>query len=82
MINIKLRFLFLIKGLNCAGLIVGQRLCVPSVSNNNNNNNVNPSQTTCSTGNFYTVFSGDTCDNIAGAFRTTSQFLIQLNPGK
>ena len=70
--------LILFVGLNCAALTVGQRLCVPSV---NNNNNVNPFVATCSTGNFYTVFSGDTCDNIAGAFRTTTTFLIQLNPG-
>jgi spore germination protein YaaH len=60
--------------LNCLVLPLpaGQRICVP------NANNV---QTTCSTGNFYTVFSGDTCTNIAGAFRTTIAGLQQLNPG-
>ena len=66
---------FLIKALNCVTLPIGQRICVPSV-----NNNVAPSPTTCSTGFFYTIFSGDTCANIAGAFRTTVAGLQQLNP--
>ena len=61
-------------GLNCQSLSIGQRLCVPAV----NNNNISP-QVVCA--NFYTIFSGDTCDNIAGAFRTTTAFLLQLNPG-
>ena len=59
--------------LNCFSLPLplNQRICVP------NSNNV---QLTCS--NFYTIFSGDTCANIAGAFRTTIAGLQQLNPGK
>jgi peptidoglycan DL-endopeptidase LytF len=64
-------------GLNCAALTVGQRICVPSSASSNG---FQPIQTVCGN-NFYTVFSGDTCDNIAGAFRTTSALLIQLNPG-
>ena len=57
--------------LNCVSLPLpaGQRICVP------NNSNV---QNTCT--NFYTIFSGDTCINIAGAFRTTIAGLQQLNP--
>ena len=65
-------------GLNCAALTVGQRICVPSSAAGANG--FQPIQTVCT--NFYTVFSGDTCDNIAGAFRTTTAFLIQLNTGK
>ena len=61
--------------LNCASLVAGQRICVPYV----NNNIVTPSPNTCS--NFYTIFSGDTCNNIAGAFRTTTANLQALNPG-
>ena len=69
---------FKLKGLNCANIIasIGQRICVPAVNNN--------IATTASPGtncvNFYTIFSGDTCDNIAGAFRTTVTGLQQLNP--
>lgn len=61
--------------LNCFSLPLpaGQRICVPSTSN---------IQRTCSTGNFYTLFSGDTCENVAGAFRTTVSILQQLNIGK
>ena len=68
-------------GLNCNNLQVGQKLCVPSVNNNNNNGFipiVTPSTTTCT--NFYTVFSGDSCQNIAGAFKTTIDGLQSLNP--
>ena len=64
-------------GLNCAALSVGQRICVPSVSSSSG---FQPIQTVCAN-NVYTVFSGDTCDNIAGAFRTTTALLVQLNPG-
>lgn len=31
--------------------------------------------------NFYTIAAGDTCDNIASGFRTTTSSLILLNPG-
>ena len=66
----------MLKGLNCASLQIGQRICVPIV----NNNVVTPTPgVTCS--NFYTIFQGDTCDNIAGAFRTSIAGLQQLNPG-
>ena len=54
---------------------IGARICVPSV----NNNIINP-QSACITGFFYTIFSGDTCTNIAGAFRSTLANLQQLNP--
>ncbi len=69
-------FKLLKKGLNCAALPIGSRICVPSV---NNNNIINP-QSACNTGFFYTIFSGDTCANIAGAFRITVAGLQQLNP--
>ena len=59
--------------LNCLALPVGQRICVPFL------NTVTSSPTTCP--NFYTIFSGDTCTNIAGAFQTTIAGLQQLNPG-
>lgn len=65
-------------GLNCGALNVGQRICVPSSSSSGGT--FQPIQTVCAN-NVYTVFSGDTCDNIAGAFRTTTAFLLQLNPG-
>jgi hypothetical protein len=68
-------------GLNCASLPIGQRICVPSVNNNNNQfTTASPFPSNCQ--NFYTIFSGDTCTNIAGAFRTTIAGLQQLNPGK
>ena len=57
---------------------VGQRLCVPNV----NTNLILPvpivPTATC-TSNFYTIFSGDTCTNIAAAFRTTVANLQQVN---
>ena len=55
-------------------LPVGQRICVPAVNNNNNN-----AITNCQY--FYTIFSGDTCSNIASAFRTTLANLQLINPG-
>ena len=62
-------------GLNCLTLPFGQRICVPSL-----NNVVTPAPINCP--NTYTIFSGDSCANIAGAFRTTIAGLQQLNPSK
>jgi peptidoglycan endopeptidase LytE len=71
---------FLNPNLNCnQPLPVGQRICVPSLVNT-----VQPQQSTnppVSCPNFYTLFRTDTCENIASAFRTTVQYLCQLNPG-
>ena len=64
--------------MNCNSLPIGQRICVPAV----NNNIVTTASPINNCPNFYTIFSGDTCTNIAAAFRTTVAGLQALNPGK
>lgn len=63
--------------LNCAALIPGTRICVPLVAPTTTTTTV-INTVTCS--NYYTIFSGDTCDNIAAAYRITTSYLISLNP--
>ena len=67
--------------LNCNNLQSGLRICVPSVNNNNNVTpypNPNPVPFTCTSGT-YTVFSGDNCQNIISAYKTTLAILQQVN---
>ena len=61
--------------LNCQFLPVGQQISILSA---NQFNPVTPVQSTCS--NYYTLFSGDSCDSIAAAYKTTVITILALNP--
>ena len=65
--------------LNCQSLPIGQIICVPSLAQQQQQQQQQQSYPS-SCANYYQLFTGDSCDTIAAAFRVTTQTLLALNP--